>query len=78
MTVFGMEGFESYDGEETGTRFLRVEAECPESAGTGPVLITTTVPGFETQCFLFQDGLPDRLVLAMAGQGGFVSFRRPD
>jgi uncharacterized membrane protein len=78
MTVFGMEAFESYEGEATGTRFLRIEHDCPESAGTGPVLMTTTVPGFETQCFLIQDGLPDRLVLALAGQGGFVSFRRPE
>lgn len=78
MTVFGMEAFESYDGEDTGTLFLQVADECPESAGTGPVLMSTTVPGFETRCFLFQDGLPDRLVLAMAGDGGFVTFLRPD
>ncbi|MCR8725823.1 DUF1036 domain-containing protein [Frigidibacter sp. ROC022] len=77
MTVYGSEAFEFYDGEQIGVRFLRIEAECDGSAGAGPVLLTTELEQFETQCFLFQDGLPDRMILALAGQGGFVSFERP-
>lgn len=77
MTVHGSEAFEFYAGAQTGVRFLRIAGDCPESAGMGPVLLTTELEQFETQCFLFQDGLPDRLVLALAGQGGFVSFVRP-
>lgn len=77
MTVSGSEIYEYYGAEQTGTRFLRLMDSCAESAGTGPVMVTTMVPGFETACFLLGDGLPSQLVLYPAGQGGAVIFVRP-
>lgn len=76
ITVRGSEIYHRYQGDFTGTRFLRIAANCDGTGGSGPVLIRTDIGDGAEDC-LIVDRMGGQEMALMAADGSTtLRFRK--
>lgn len=76
-----IQGAEMHSYHQQGyvdTMYLDVKADCPDSAGAGPVLIQTSVQYRDTYCYLIDNLAGGWMDLILMGHEARISYRKTD
>ncbi|KZY32181.1 hypothetical protein A3731_22575 [Roseovarius sp. HI0049] len=76
--IQGAEMHSYYKAGYLDTMYLDVRADCPDSAGAGPVLIQTSAQHRETHCYLIDNLAGGWMDLILMGHEARISYRKTD
>ncbi len=76
LFVFGAEMHSYYSGGYSDTYLLSVDANCPDSAGAGPVIVWTSVTYSESNCYLIDNLEGGWMDLILMGHEAMISYRK--
>lgn len=76
LFIFGSEMHSYYDGEYSDTYLLRIQPDCPDSAGAGPVMVQTSMKYGDETCYLFDNLAGGWMDLILMGHEALISYRK--
>ena len=76
LFIFGSEMHSYHDGVYSDTYLLRIEPDCPDSAGAGPVMVQTSVKYGDEYCYLFDNLAGGWMDLILMGHEAMISYRK--
>ncbi|MEQ8898101.1 MAG: DUF1036 domain-containing protein [Roseovarius sp.] len=78
LYIQGAEMHSYYKAGYLDTMYLDVKADCPDSAGSGPVLIQTSAQHRDSYCYLIDNLAGGWMDLILMGHEARISYRKTD
>ena len=78
LFIHGSEMHSYYGNEFIDTMYLDVQADCPDSAGAGPVMIQTSQQYRDNYCYLIDNLQGGWMDLILMGHEALLSYRKTD
>jgi len=78
ITVLGAERVDTYDVQEMGSAYLRVQDRCNDYQNAGPYLIAREPETGTTDCYVIDYIDTREMTLMYLPRGNFLTYRRLD
>ena len=76
LFIFGSEMHSYHDGDYADTYLLRIEPDCADSGGAGPVMVQTSVNHGDEYCYAFDTLEGGWMDLLLMGHEARISYRK--